>query len=145
MLQCVLSGRAQRAFSALILEDSCKYETVKASVLKVYELIPEAYRQRFRNMRKRTDQSNVEFARDLRLQCQRWCVTANVKSYDTFMDLIVLEQFKSTLPEHVATYVVEKQAKDEAEAAVLVDEYELTHRAHLRSSEVVSLLAEIGV
>ena len=79
MLQCVLTGRAQRAFSALCVEDSRKYD----SVLKAYELIPEAYRQRFRSMTKRTDQSNVEFARELRLQCQRWCVAANVETYDT--------------------------------------------------------------
>ena len=135
LLQCVLTGRAQRAFSALSLEDSRKCESVNALVLKAYKLIPEAYRQHFRNMRKRTDQSHVEFARDLRLQCQRWSVAANVKTYVTFMDLIVLEQFKSTLPERVATYVAEKQAKDEAEAAVSVDEYELTHRAHVLSSE----------
>lgn len=49
------------------------------------------------------------------------------------MDLIVLEQFKNTLPEHVATYVAEKQAKNEGEAAVLVDQYELTHKGHVRA------------
>ena len=105
-------------------------------MLRAYELIPEAYRQRFRTMRRRSDQTNVEFARELRLQCQRWCVACKVKTYDELMDLIVLEQFKSTLPERVATYVAEKQTKNESDAAVLVEEYELTHKAHMRSSNV---------
>ena len=109
---------------------------MKASVLRAYELIPEAYRQRFRNMRRRSDQTNVEFARELRLQCQRWCVACKVESYEELIDLIVLEQFKNTLPERVATYVAEKQATSESVAAVLVDEYELTHKAHMRSFSV---------
>lgn len=61
------------------------------------------------------------------------------------MFFIVLEQFKSTLPERVVMYVKEKQAKNKDDAAVLVDEYELTHRAHMGSSEVLSLFAEIKV
>lgn len=88
-------------------------------------------------MRKCSDQTNVEFARELRLQCQRQCVSSNVKTFDNMMDLIVLEKFKNTLPERVATYVAEKEAQNEAEAAVLVDQYELTHKAH--SGECVHL------
>ena len=52
------------------------------------------------------------------------------------MDSIVFELFKGTLPECVATYVAEKQAKNKSDAAVLVDEYELTHKAHMRSSYI---------
>ncbi|XP_059907791.1 uncharacterized protein LOC132457555 [Gadus macrocephalus] len=136
LLQSRLTGKAQRAFSALTVEEARDYDLVKASVLRAYELIPEAYRQRFRNMRRLSDQTNVEFARELRLQCQRWCVACKVESYEELIDLIVLEQFKNTLPERVATYVAEKQATSESVAAVLVDEYELTHKAHMRSSNV---------
>ena len=130
MLQCTLTGKAQRAFSALSVEDAKDYEFIKASFLRLFELIPEAYRQRFRGMRRRPDQSNVEFARDLRLQYQRWCVASNVQTVDDMTDLIVLEQFKTTLPERVAIYIAEKQTANEADAAMLVDEYELTHKAN---------------
>lgn len=47
MLQCVFTGKAQRAFSALSSVDSASYGKVKTAVLKAYELAPEAYRQRF--------------------------------------------------------------------------------------------------
>lgn len=69
MLQCVLTGKAQQAFSAVSLEDSRHFETVKAPVLRAYELISEAYHQRIKHMKKRSDQSNVESVRDLCLQC----------------------------------------------------------------------------
>ncbi|XP_036974500.1 uncharacterized protein LOC119030772 isoform X1 [Acanthopagrus latus] len=61
MLQCVLTGRAQEAYSCLSSSDSVKYDVVKSAVLKVYELVPEAYRQRFRGWR-RGDKSHLEFA-----------------------------------------------------------------------------------
>ena len=51
MLQSVLTGRAQEAYSAVCAEDP-DYDTVKVAVLKAYELVPEAYRQRFRGWSK---------------------------------------------------------------------------------------------
>ena len=39
LLQCVLTGKAQEAFSALSMADSENYNKVKAAVLKAYELV----------------------------------------------------------------------------------------------------------
>ena len=52
LLQCKLTGKAQEACAALSIEDSLVYEKVKNAVLRVYELVSEAYRQRFRNLKK---------------------------------------------------------------------------------------------
>lgn len=52
ILQCVFTGRARRAFSALISAESSDYEKFKVAVLKAYELIPEAYRHKFWSQRK---------------------------------------------------------------------------------------------
>ena len=52
MLQSVFTGKAQAAYSALGERESKVYRTVKEAVLKAYELVPEAYRQRFRSWRK---------------------------------------------------------------------------------------------
>ena len=43
LLQCVLTGKAQEAYSALTIVESREYATVKAAVLRSYELVPEAY------------------------------------------------------------------------------------------------------
>ena len=48
MLQCVLTGRVQEAYSSLSVTESQKYAVVKAAVLTAYKLVPKAYRQRFR-------------------------------------------------------------------------------------------------
>ena len=55
LLQCKLSWKAQEVVAALSLEDSLLYEVVKTTVLRAYELVPEAYRQRFRTHKKAED------------------------------------------------------------------------------------------
>lgn len=69
MLQCSLVGKAQEVCSALPIEDSLNYDVVKAAVLKVYEHVPEAYRQKFRSYSKSTKQTFVGFARDKKKNC----------------------------------------------------------------------------
>lgn len=62
---CVLTGRAQEAYLALSDAESRKHSSVKVAVLKAYELVPEAYRQRFRSWKKSEKQSHLEIARNL--------------------------------------------------------------------------------
>lgn len=54
LLQCKLVGKAQEACAALSIEDSLVYDKVEGAILKAYELVPEAYRQKFRNLRRGT-------------------------------------------------------------------------------------------
>uniref|UniRef100_A0A667WFT4 SCAN box domain-containing protein n=1 Tax=Myripristis murdjan TaxID=586833 RepID=A0A667WFT4_9TELE len=128
LLQCVFTGKAQEAYSALSSEDCKVYEKVKSAVLKAYELVPEAYRQRFRSWRKTGKQTHVEFARDLVSHFNRWCSSSDVKTFDRLCDLVILEQFKQSVPSYIATYINEHKVTCPSEAAVLADEYVLTHR-----------------
>ena len=53
LLQSVLIGKAREIYTQLGVEQSHHYETVKELIFKGYELVPEAYRQKFRNCKKR--------------------------------------------------------------------------------------------
>ena len=64
LLQCKLTGKAQEACAALSFGDSLINEKVKNAVLRVYELVPEAYRQRFRNLKKTQTQTCGFLLRD---------------------------------------------------------------------------------
>ncbi len=128
MLQTVLIGKAQEAYSSLTVEDSQDYAKVKAVVLKAYERVPEFYRQQFRNWKKSEKQSHVEFARDLQMHFSRWCSAVEVSDFEGLCNLIVLEQFKNSVPNRVAVYVGEQKAQSATTAAMLADDYVLTHR-----------------
>lgn len=64
LLQCNFVGKAQEVCSSLPIAQSLNCEVVKAAVLRAYELVPEAYCQRFRNLMKTAKQTYVEFAQD---------------------------------------------------------------------------------
>ncbi len=76
LLQCSLTGKAQEVCSALPIESSLDYDTIKEAVLRVYELVPEAYRQKFWRYEKAARQSYVEFAREKRILFDKWCFLA---------------------------------------------------------------------
>ena len=128
LLQSVLTGRAQRACSSLSGADRKDYAKVKTAVLKEYELVAEVYRHQFRTMRKGGPQSHTEFARDLALQFGRWRRAASAESLDALVDLMLLEQFKHTLPQNIATFIMERGVTKASQAAALADEWEVTHR-----------------
>ncbi|XP_034081218.1 uncharacterized protein LOC117552092 [Gymnodraco acuticeps] len=130
MLQCVLTGRAQSAYSSLCLEDSSSYSKMKSAVLRAYELVPEAYRQRFRSFEQKQDQQTyVEMARDLSVHFKRWLTALDVTTFDDLCELMTLEQFKNILPDKIATYITEHRVTSAAEADVAADEFVLLHKS----------------
>ncbi|KAF7645088.1 hypothetical protein LDENG_00210370, partial [Lucifuga dentata] len=74
LLQCTFTGRAQEAYSVLTVTDDKVYAKVKTAVLS-----------------------------DLVAQFNRWCSASQVTTFEGLSDLVILEQFKSSLPESVVT------------------------------------------
>lgn len=128
LIQSVLTGRAQEVYSSLALEQSKDYDVVKAAILRCYQLVPEAYRQRFRRCEKTEHQTYIEFAREKEALFDRWCSSSEVDSRAKLRALILVEEFKNCLPDVVATYLNEHKVDSLHEAAVLADEFVLTHR-----------------
>lgn len=129
LLQCVLSGKAQEVYSALSVEQSSDYETVKKAILNAFELVPEAYRQKFRRLRKSDKITYVEFAREKETLFDRWCTSEQAQTRQQLRELILLEEFKNGIPEAVATHLNERQVTTLAHAAVCADQYTLTHKS----------------
>lgn len=127
-MQCRLFGKAQEVCSALSLEESLKYESVKSAILCAYELVPEAYRQRFRGYKKSAAQTFIEFAREKGILFDKWCTASKVNDFDALRELILLEEFKGCLPECVVVYLNEQKVTSLSHAAVLADEFVLTHK-----------------
>ena len=68
-----LTGKAQAVVSALSADEANdNYWRVKEAVLRAYELIPEAYQQKFRNHRRVSGQTHVEFQREKEILFDRW-------------------------------------------------------------------------
>ncbi len=57
----------------LPIEQSLDYDVVKAAVIHAYELVPEAYCQRFQGTSK-TAKQTFEFAQEKRTLFEKWCL-----------------------------------------------------------------------
>ena len=68
----MLVGKAREVYSAMSVEQSSQYDHAKKTVLKAYELVPEAYGQNFRNCRKQDKQTYTELAREKEALFNRW-------------------------------------------------------------------------
>lgn len=128
LLQCSLTGKAQEVCSALPIESSLDYDIVKSAVLRAYELVPEAYRQKFRTHSKTVNQTYVEFVREKRVLFEKWCLASKVTSLEDLQELILLEDFKNCVPTKIVVHLNEQKVSMLASAAVLADEFVLTHR-----------------
>jgi hypothetical protein len=133
LLQSVLIGKAQEVYTALSVEQSADYDVVKRTIMQAYELVPEAYRQKFRYLYKQTSQTHVEFSREKENLFDRWCASMEVKAeFESLRQLILLEEFKKCISRDVKTHLEEQKVKDIKNAAIMADEYALTHKQHFQ-------------
>jgi len=110
LLQCVRTRKAQEVFSSLSEEESVNFKQVKIAILRAYELVPEAYRQRFRGYKKLERQTYVEFALEKEITFTRWCQSQKVETLNQLRQLILVEEFKNCVPASVSTYLNEQKA-----------------------------------
>ena len=107
LLQSVLVGKAQEIYGALSVEQSLNYEHVKEAILKAYELVPEAYRQKFRNYLKYDSKTHVE-------------------DFEKLKQMVLLEEFKDKVQPDIRSHLDEQKVEELKKAAVITDEYALT-------------------
>ena len=128
LLQSGVIGKARESYTHLSLEQSSDYYKVKKLFLKAYELVPEAYRQKFRNCRKENDQRHVEFARIKEQLFDRWCSLKKIGfDYPKHKQLMLVGEFKRCINSDVQSFLDEKEVETLEKAACLADEYTLTH------------------
>ena len=108
LLQSVLVGKAQEIYGSLSVEQSSNYEHVKEAILKAYELVPEAYRQKFRNYLKYDSKTHVEFAREKDNLFNRWCHSKEIgQDFKKLKQMVLLEEFKDKVRPDIRSHLDE--------------------------------------
>ncbi|XP_069195601.1 uncharacterized protein [Procambarus clarkii] len=125
LVQLRLTGAAREAYTQLSLEECQDYATVKSSILRSFQLTPEAYRKRFREMIKVGACTFAETARDLERRFQKWIEAAGVGSYADLKQLMVMEKFLEMMHPETKFKIQEagiKEVKDAADRADMITE-----------------------
>ena len=129
LLQSVMIGKAREIYTQLTVEQSSNYDTVKELILKAYELVPEAYRQKYRNCKKENEQTHVEFARTKEQLFDRWCSSKKIGSdHEKLRQLMLVEEIKRCINSYIKSFLDEKQVETLEAAARIADNYTLTHK-----------------
>lgn len=95
--------------------------------------MPEAYRQKFRNLSKSYNQTYTDFAQKKERLFEDWCRVKNVSVFAQLKELILVEDFKNNLPKEIKTHLEELKMETSRLAANTSDEYALTHKNFNRS------------
>ena len=134
LLQSVLVGKAQEIYGSLSVEQSSNYEHVKEAILKAYELVPEAYRQKFRNYLKYDSKTHVEFAREKENLFNRWCHSKEIgQDFRKLKQMVLLEEFKDKVRPDIRSHLDEQKVEELEKAAIMADDYALTHKMSSKS------------
>ena len=113
LLQSVLVGKAQEIYGSLSVEQSSNYEHVKEAILKAYELVPEAYRQKFRNYLKYDSKTHVEFVREKENLFNRWCHSKEIgQDFKKLKQMVLLEEFKDKVRPDIRSHLDEQKVEE---------------------------------
>ena len=127
LLQSVVICKAREIYTQLPVEQSSDYDKVKELILKAYELVPEACRQKFRNCRKENDQTFFEFARYKEELFDRWSSSKKIGSdYPKLRQLLLVEEFKRCINSDVRSFLDEKEVEFLEKADRSAEDYTLT-------------------
>ena len=116
-----LTGKAQQAYAALPPDDAKDYDTVRAAILRRYNISEETYRRRFRAPKPKEGETPRELVTRLNDLFSRW--TKDCSSREEIQDMMVKEQLLNMLPEDVRLWVYERKPKTSAEAGELAEDY----------------------
>ena len=124
-LGVLLKGQARLAYSRMEEEEAEDYDSLKKTLLEKYQLDDEAYRKKFRTTKKSHKETYKEYASLLTLWCERWISLANRdESVEELKDLMVQEQFLSSLPFELQVFIKDRKPESARKMAELATEYE---------------------
>ncbi|XP_068248786.1 uncharacterized protein [Palaemon carinicauda] len=122
-----VKGKAAFVASQLVSEND--YAVLKKTILDAYSITIEGYRQNFRNSVKTFNQTFVEFCSLKNRQLNKWLERAGVDNFESFKNLILLEEFLRKVPTHISTFIHFKGETLVKKAASLADDYHLIHKS----------------
>ena len=103
--------------------------------MKAYELVPEAYCQKFSNYHKQESQTHIESAHEKEVYFDRWCNSREVGTdFEKLRQVILIEEFKRCVRDDIKTYLDEQKAENMTKAAAYADDFVLTHKSTFNKS-----------
>ncbi|XP_072169909.1 uncharacterized protein [Diadema setosum] len=125
----LLAGRAREAYSRLSLESSRVYDEVKLAILRRYDLTPEAYRVKFRELKVDRDETYTEFSVKLTDLLGRWLQGAGaLNDLDRLKEEILKEQMLKQVSFDLRVWLRDHEPDTLGDMARLADQYVISRK-----------------
>ncbi|XP_030400979.1 zinc finger and SCAN domain-containing protein 31-like isoform X1 [Gopherus evgoodei] len=122
-----LTGKAQQAISSLDAREARDYGKVKAAILRGCNISTEMQRLHFRQFRYQEAKGPREVCSRLRELSHRW-LKPEIRTKEQIMELLILEQFLTILPEEIQSWVWVRHPETCAQAVSLAEDFQLGRR-----------------
>ncbi|XP_015281206.1 PREDICTED: zinc finger protein 197-like [Gekko japonicus] len=131
-----LSGEAELAFSNLSVRDIEDYGKVKAAILQAAAIVREKRRQRFRQLCYQEAEGPRAVYGRLQQLCRQW-LKAERHSKEEILELLILEQFLTVLPQEMQNWVRRCGPETCIQAVALAEEFLSKQKEVVRLKEEV--------
>ena len=122
-LASCLTNKANRVLAGLTLAENQDFDLCKSAILCYYKLDATAYKKRFREARKSTEESYKMFKNRIHDYLLYYVDARAIASLDSMIDDVLSEQLMNVMADEVRQFVVSKQAKTAADCAEFADLY----------------------
>lgn len=132
-LGSVLTGKCVDIYASLSDEVTSNYDLLKKALLTGFLKTPDSYRHDFRSARVKAGETYDLFIIHLSRMFDQWVEACGIeKNYQSLKSFMLLDQFMSSAPPELRTYLKENDVRDLNRAAKLADSWTTAHRTYPR-------------
>ena len=130
-LAVLLTGKAAELYTRLPLDEVSDFSKLKKALLTHYQLSAEAYRLRFRSMKKENDETFTQFLSRMEHTFDRWVEMSNSpgQTFNSIKELMLQEQFMAQTGQDLEMFIRQQKVNNIQQCAEAADQYSDARKA----------------